>query len=213
MADHKVTEQGNSKRHLAKMKLKLKSEIWSPICSRWWESLLQRQGWCTSRWTWGGSSFTWFDQTKTTTFCRILKFLDYDDEISQLDGAWRIGQCDNRHGEDVHQTVPCDQPEKRKMERSRTKSYKISNLLTRLASFLLMMNIAQMLAASVTAKMGRFAMIKAMGILFTMLVFSVTRLRDTFHTTSSIFSPSSILKWWRQWEYWWWSSHWPGTSH
>ena len=75
--------------------------------------------------------------------------------------------------------------------RSKKVRGKISNLLIRLVSFLLMTKIAQVFAAMVAATMGRLAMVKARGMLFTVVVVSLTRLKLEFHPASSICSPSS----------------------
>ena len=48
------------------------------------------------------------------------------------------------------------------------------DLLIRLVSILLMMKMAQVLVARLAARIGRLAMVKAMGMLFTMVDFSLT---------------------------------------
>ena len=69
----------------------------------------------------------------------------------------------------------------------------ISHLLIRLVSFLLMMKIAQMLAARVATRMGRLAMVNGRGMLFTMIAFSLTSPRLKFPPTDTNSPSSSML--------------------
>ena len=124
-----------------------------------------------------------------------------------------MGHCDKNNGQHIHHTVPHDQPKKCKTKNLKSVKPKKCktvphdqpkncknddftlrrNLLIRLVSFLLMIKIAHMLAAMLATMTGRLAMVNARGMLFTMVAFSLTRLRLKFPPTNIISPPSSIL--------------------